>query len=86
MAYKRVVAAAFLAALMAAGSVQAQSSPGCRKKCDATFSGCSKRAKAGDSVCLRTWHKCKAQCTAAAAATPARVQTTALAATQAKRR
>ena len=66
MAYKRVVAAALFAALMAAGSAQAQSpNSGCRKKCDATFSSCSK-AKKGESVCLRTWHACKQQCTAVA--------------------
>ena len=74
MAYKRVVAAAFFAALMAATSVQAQTTVnvGCRKKCDASFSTCSKRAKAGDNACLRTWHKCKTTCTGVAAVRPAK--------------
>ena len=86
MAYKRIVAAALFAA-MVAGSAQAQtSSVGCRKKCDAGFSSCSKRSKSGDTVCLRTWHKCKSQCTVAAAQRPATAQTAALAAQQAKRR
>ena len=87
MAYKRVVAAALFAALMAASSVQAQTTVnvGCRKKCDASFSTCSKRAKAGDNACLRTWHKCKSQCTVAAAQKPVQ-QSTALAANQGKRR
>ena len=70
MAYKRVVAAALFAALMAAGSVQAQSSnTGCRKKCDATFSSCSKRG-GEQNACLRTWHSCKQQCKAVAQARP----------------
>ena len=69
MAYKRVAAAALFAALMAAGSVQAQAPGGCRKKCDASFSSCNK-AKKGETVCLRTWHSCKQQCTAAAQAKP----------------
>ena len=87
MAYKRLVAAAVFAALMA-GSAQAQttSNVGCRKKCDASFSTCSKRSKSGDNVCLRTWHRCKTQCTAAAAAKPAPAKGTAMAAQQGKRR
>ena len=77
MAYKRVVAAALFAALMAtAGSVQAQSgNTGCRKKCDATFSSCSKRVRPGENLCLKSWHSCKQQCKALAQARP--VQTAA---------
>ena len=87
MAYKRLVAAAVFAAMMV-GSAQAQttSAMGCRKKCDASFQGCSKRSKSGDTACLRTWHRCKSQCTVAAAQRPAPVQKTALAAQQTKRR
>ena len=86
MAFKRVMAAALFTALMAASSVQAQTTVnvGCRKKCDASFSTCSKRAKAGDSVCLRTWHKCKSQCVAVAASKA--VQTAAAAPAQARGR
>ena len=86
MAYKRLVAAAVFAA-MVAGSAQAQSvNVGCRKKCDASFSTCSKRSKAGDSPCLRTWHKCKSQCTVAAAQSKPQQKTTALASAQPKRK
>ena len=63
MAYKRFVAAAVFAALMAAGSssVQAQAGP-CRKQCDTSFSVCNK--KGGDqNACLRGWHSCKKVCT-----------------------
>ena len=71
MAYKRVVAAALFAALMATtGSVQAQSpNSGCRKKCDASFNVCTKTRK-GETACLRTWHSCKQQCNAVAQARP----------------
>ena len=76
MAYTRMVAAALAAAVLAVGSAQAQApSGGCRKRCDASFSSCSKRAQAGDSVCLRIWHRCKQQCTALAQVRP--VQTAA---------
>ena len=85
MAYKRLVAAAVFAA-MVASSAQAQSvSVGCRKKCDASFSTCSKRSKSGDSTCLRTWHKCKSQCTVAAATPKPKPKTAALASAQPKR-
>ncbi len=69
MAYRSVIAAAVFTALLA-GSAQAQTSaPGCRKRCDASYSSCSKTAR-GDA-CLRSWHACKNQCKApAAAATP----------------
>ena len=70
MAYKRIVAAAVFAAVMAAGAVQVQAAPqagGCRKQCDVSFSACNKRG--GDqNVCLRGWHGCKKQCTAKLAA------------------
>ena len=65
MAFKGIVAAAFVAALMAGGSAQADNS-GCRKQCDARFNSCSKSSKS--DACLRTWHSCKKTCTAPAVA------------------
>jgi hypothetical protein len=88
MAYKRIVAAVLFTAFLA-GSAQAQSpaSPACRKKCDTSFSSCTKRSKSGETYCLRTWHKCKAQCSASAAAAPqAAEKPTAVAMQQSKRR
>ncbi|HEX8570265.1 MAG TPA: hypothetical protein VF699_10145 [Caulobacteraceae bacterium] len=86
MAYKRMVAAALLAMAMTAGSVQAQApNAGCRKKCDATFSSCTKRGPA-TSVCLRNWHGCKQQCTATAQARPMQTAAKATAAAPGKAR
>jgi hypothetical protein len=87
MAYKRIVAAVLFTAFLA-GSAQAQSpaSPACRKKCDASFSSCTKRSNADQTVCLRRWHQCKAQCTAPAAAAPQPAQAAAPALQQSKRR
>ena len=86
MAYKRVVAAALFAALVATGSAQAQSpNGGCRKKCDASFSGCTKRGSP-QNLCLRTWHACKQQCSAQAQARPGKLQTAAAAGATAKGR
>ena len=68
MAYKRVVAAAVFAALMATGATQVQAQAGgCRKQCDASYGVCSKKA-GQETACLRTWHSCKKSCTAKALA------------------
>ena len=86
MAYKRMVAAALLAIAMTAGSVQAQApNGGCRKKCDATFSSCTKKGTT-TSVCLRSWHGCKQQCTASAQARPLQTAAATPATPQAKGR
>ena len=72
MAFKGILAAAFVAAFMVGGAAEAQSQA-CRKQCDTRFSACSKRTSAGDA-CLKTWHSgkrtCQVQVAAAGKATP----------------
>ena len=67
MAFLRMAAAAFVAAFVIGGSVEAQAQP-CRKQCDATYSSCSKGKASNPDACLRKWHTCKRSCTAPASA------------------
>ena len=60
MAFKGILAAAFVAAFMVGGAAEAQSQA-CRKQCDTRFSACSKRSSAGDAV-LRKGHSGKRTC------------------------
>jgi hypothetical protein len=81
MAFLRMAAAAFVAACVIGGSVEAQAQP-CRKQCDKVYNSCSKAKQADGDACLRKWHSCKRSCTAplassaakAARQTPAPVQ------------
>ena len=66
MALLRMAAAAFVAAFVIGGSVEAQAQP-CRKQCDTTYNSCSKGKSSNPDACLKKWHTCKRTCTAPAA-------------------